>query len=160
MHRIPRAQLALVLVLACAPAARADGPLGEGAPCLPVLAGLSDPNDPKSDDIPDVIDAMAFENGFPELGKACPKQCKKARATCAKYVKRAVTCNRKSIDDSTFFQVKVSCPGLKGSALKSCAAEFEDARSAAREALDEDQTTALADCDDKAQACTESCSAP
>ena len=144
MHRTPGARLALALALLCAaaPAARADGPLGPGAPC-------STPQD--------VIDSMAFDGGF-AVAKGCAKLCKKAGATCAQNVKRAVTCKSKSIDDSAFFQTQVSCSGESGQALKTCRAPIETDRKAAHTALDTERDARLDDCNTKAQDCTEHCS--
>lgn len=145
--------LALLLLLTSAPAARAEGPLGPGAPCKV----FDDPNDPNATQ--DVIDAMAFQNGFP-VEEGCEKLCKKARSTCAKHVKRAFTCNRNSIDDSAFFQAKVTCAGQTGSTLKTCTREVESESQDERDALDVARDTALAACDDKAEQCVESCDAP
>src|SRR5215470_6816017 len=121
MHRCPGARLALAFALVCAaaPAARADGPLGPGAPC-------TSPQD--------VIDAMAFGAGFP-VAKGCPQLCKKAGATCAKNVNRAVSCKSKSIDDSAFFQIQVTCEGESGEALKTCRQPIESDRKDAHAAL-------------------------
>jgi hypothetical protein len=143
MRCTPRARLALILLLACAPTARADGPLGPGAPCKTAQQ---------------VVDAMAFKAGFDVDRKSCEKLCKKAGATCAKHVNRAITCGRNSSDDSTFFQVKVSCDGEKGAALKACAAPFEAAKKADRAALLSERDARLADCTSKAQACATGCS--
>ena len=143
MRCTSRARLALILLLACAPAARADGPLGPGAPC----------KTPQQ-----VIDAIAFQTGFPIEKKACEKLCKKAGATCAKHVKRAVTCTRKSIDDSSFFQVQVSCAGQTGSALKECRRSFDADKKADRDELDGERDAALDVCDTKAQECAGNCS--
>lgn len=146
MHRTPAARLAralvLVLVCAAAPAARADGPLGPGAPCTTPQ---------------DVIDGMSFDAGF-AVAKGCPKLCKKARATCAKNVNRAVSCKSKSIDDSAFFQAQVTCTGESGQALKQCRQPIEDDRKAAHTALETERDARLGDCDTKAQACAEHCS--
>src|SRR5262249_1471118 len=136
-----RLALSLALAFAAAPAARADGPLGPGAPC---------------ETLQHVTDSMSFAAGFP-VAKGCEKLCKKARATCAKHVNRAVSCNRKSIDDSSFFQVKVTCAGEKGSALKMCSAPLDADKKAAREALDGERETALATCDQDAQTCAGHC---
>jgi hypothetical protein len=144
MRCTPGAPLALALLCAAAPAARADGPLGPGAPCKPAQ---------------EVVDAMAFESGF-AVAKGCETLCKKARATCAKHVDRAITCARKSLDDSTFFTIRVSCEGETGSALKQCSAPFEADQKDGRAALETERDARLGDCDTKAQACAESCSAP
>jgi len=144
MRCTPGARLALAFTLLCAaaPAARADGPLGPGAPC-------SSPQD--------VIDSMAFETGF-AVAKGCANLCKKAGSTCAKNVNRAVSCQRKSIDDSAYFQTQVTCEGEKGQALKTCAKPIEDQRNADRDALDTERDARLDDCNTKAQACAEQCS--
>ena len=96
MRCTPGARLALAFALACAAApaaARADGPLGPGAPCKTAQ---------------DVVDAMSFDSGF-AVAKGCTKLCKKARATCTKHVNRAISCAQKSLTDSTFFSIKVTC---------------------------------------------------
>lgn len=147
MRCTPGARLALLLLLVCAPAARGDGPLGPGRPCKAIA---------------DVTDAISFESGFRPAGfgvdqKTCEKLCKKAGATCAKQVNRAVTCNRKSIDDSTFFQEQVSCAFQKGSALKACRSDFEEQKKTDLGDLDGQRTTALDVCDSQAQGCAEHC---
>src|SRR5258705_11200959 len=102
MRCTPGARFALFFLLVCAPAAWADGPLGPGMPCTT---------------IDQVRAAISFDAGFAPLEKkACANLCKKARATCAKPVNRAVTCARKNIDNSTFFQEKVTCDGKHGGA--------------------------------------------
>jgi hypothetical protein len=145
MRCTPWARLALVSFLVCAPAARAEGPLGPGRPCKTVQQ---------------VTDAISFATGFPIETKACAKLCKKARATCAKHVNRAVTCTRKSIDDSTFFQEQVSCAGQRGSALKACRSDFEELKKTDLDDLDGQRTAALGVCDTQAQGCAEQCNAP
>lgn len=146
MHRTPGARLALALsfalLCAAAPAARADGPLGPGAPC-------TSPQD--------VVAAMAFEAGF-AVAKSCAKLCKNAGATCAKHVNRAVSCKSKSIDDSAYFQIQVTCEGESGQALKTCRQPIEDDRKAAHADLDGERDARLADCDTKAQDCAGQCS--
>src|SRR5262245_41704596 len=139
MRCTPGARLALLIALVCAaaPAARAGGPLGPGAPCK---------------DLQDVIDSMAFETGF-AVDKGCDKLYKKAGATCAKNVNRAVTCQRKNIDDSAFFQIQVTCEGEKGSALKTCAKPIQDQQKSDREALESERGDRLDDCKSKAQTC-------
>jgi hypothetical protein len=142
MRCTPGARLALVLLLVCAPAARADGPLGPGRPCTTLQQ---------------VTDAISFATGFPIETKACAKLCKKAGATCAKQVNRGVTCNRKSITDSSFFQEQVSCAGQRGSALKACRSDLEGQKKTDLADLDGQRTTALGVCDTQAQQCAEHC---
>ena len=89
--------------------------------------------------------------------EACEKLCKKGRATCAKHVNRAVTCARKSIDDSTFFQEQVSCDGQHGSALKACRKGFEDTKKDDRDELEGERDAALDVCNTDAQDCAENC---
>ena len=146
MRCTPGARLALVFALACAaaPVARADGPLGPGAPCKSAQ---------------DVVDSMAFETGF-AVAKGCDKLCKKAEATCAKHVNRAITCARKSLDDSTFFTIQVTCAGETGASLKSCAAPIQADQKTGRADLETERAARLADCDAKAQTCAGTCSAP
>jgi hypothetical protein len=142
-----RARLALALALLCAaaPVARADPPLGPVAPCKTAQ---------------EVIDAMAFDisPGF-SVAKGCESLCKKARATCAQYVNRAITCERKNVEDSSFFKIKVECAHQP---LKTCDARpgLEADRTTKLDALQTERETALGECDTKAQACTEICNAP
>lgn len=141
MRCTPGARLALAfaLALACAaaPSARADGPLGPGAPCKPAQ---------------DVVNAMSFESGF-AVAKGCTKLCKKAGATCAKHVNRAITCAQKSLSDSTFFSIKVCID-------KTCVDKANADKKTGLADLQTERDARLGDCDTKAQTCAENCDAP
>ena len=144
MRCTPGARLALAfaftLACAAAPSARADGPLGPGAPC--------------KENVQDVVDAMSFDSGF-AVAKGCTKLCKKAGATCAKHVNRAITCLQKSLVDSTFFSIKLCVD-------KPCVDKANADKKTGLADLKTQRDARLGDCDIKAQACAESenCSAP
>jgi hypothetical protein len=133
-------------VVTLAPSARADGPLGPGAPCKTAQ---------------EVVDAMPFDTPpVFAVAKGCTKLCKKAGATCAKHVNRAITCAQKSLADSTFFSIKVSCAGETGGSLKTCSAPFNADKKTGLADLQTERDARLGDCDTKAQACAENCDAP
>jgi hypothetical protein len=135
-----------------------NSPLGPGdkIPCFDaaqVPASLSlqagDPNDPNS---------VGFFSHLPD----CATLCKKAGASCARFVKRAVACELRFADARASFKTRTDCEGLRGAALTFCVTDnkIEDAHIIQRDAASGKLADALGGCAKRADDCTVLCNAP
>lgn len=144
--------LCIATLLALAPLAalaQANDPLGATIRCFDALdvapaLSLNEPNDPN---------AVFFSHL-----RDCATLCKKAGLSCAKFVKRAVTCELRLADDRARFKVRTECEGLT---LKDCTAddEIEAARALQRETASGKLAPALSACALRATSCAGKCDA-
>jgi hypothetical protein len=120
-------------------------------PCFPdanhasdTIAGLTvwaDPNEP---------------NTF-GANPGCTSTCKKAAASCARFVKRAAQCQMHFESDTATFKTKTGC--LAAVDAKECAAALKTARDDAIAAIKTKETADLAACQGDAalKVCTDKC---
>lgn len=163
MTRAPLSTLLLATLLALAPFAAHAGtedpndpnsPLGAEIPCFDAsqvpdglsLETLSVPSDPNS---PLVLPFAALSD--------CPSLCKKAGVSCAKLVKRAAACELRFAADRARFKVRTFCEGLRGDALKACAADFAPALQSQTDAAKTHLEDGLTGCLARATDCAGKC---
>ncbi|HXX46770.1 MAG TPA: hypothetical protein VEN47_00990 [Myxococcota bacterium] len=114
---------------------------------VPFTTVITDPNDP----------AHSREVAL------CNSLCKKAGASCARFVKRAAACQTRWAADSATFKTKVNCSSFSGTDLKACTAFFQQERMNTvsdpndPNSIQNLQTQGLADCSNAAAICQTEC---